>query len=59
MRYEYALTDKGLSLIPVVKALTLWGQDNIESRETIVAIKDGVEAMTRPVSVDLALLTKS
>ena len=58
VRYEYALTDKGLSLIPVVKALTLWGQANIESRETIVAIKDGVETMTRPVSVDLALLSK-
>ena len=57
VRYEYELTDKGLSLIPVVKALTLWGQDNIEARETIVAIEDGVETMTRPVSVDLALLS--
>lgn len=59
VRYEYELTDKGLSLIPVVKALTLWGQDHIEARETIVAIEDGVERMTRPVSVDLALLTKN
>lgn len=58
VRHEYALTDKGLSLIPVVKALTLWGQDNIDSRETIVAVEDGVEKLTRPVSVDLALLTQ-
>ena len=59
VRHEYALTEKGLSLIPVVKSLTLWGQDNIEARETIVAVEDGVERMTRPVSVDLALLSGS
>ncbi|MEQ9586782.1 MAG: helix-turn-helix domain-containing protein [Parvibaculaceae bacterium] len=58
IRYEYALTAIGLSLIPVVKALTLWGQEHIDATETIVAIENGVERMTRPVSVDLALLTQ-
>ena len=59
VRYEYALTEKGLSLIPVMKALTLWGQKHIDATETIVATENGVEKMTRPVSVDPALLLDS
>lgn len=55
-RYAYHLTEKGLSLIPVMKAMTLWGQEHVENTETIVAIKDGEEVMTRPVSVDVSLL---
>ena len=56
VRYEYSLTEAGLTLIPVLKAFTLWGQKHIGSTETIIAVEDGVERMTRPVAVDPALL---
>lgn len=56
VRYEYSLTEAGLTLIPVLEAFTLWGQKHIGSTETIIAVEDGVERMTRPVAVDPALL---
>ncbi|MCE7997604.1 MAG: helix-turn-helix transcriptional regulator [Rhodobiaceae bacterium] len=59
LRHEYELTEKGLALLPALKALTLWGQAHIDERETIVAVKDGVQSMTRPVAVDLAWLEVS
>lgn len=59
LRHEYELTEKGLALIPALKALTLWGQAHIDATETIVEVKDGVQTMTRPVSVDLAWLDVS
>ncbi|GAA3938205.1 helix-turn-helix domain-containing protein [Litoribacillus peritrichatus] len=52
VRYQYALAEKGMALIPAIKEIVLWGQKYIDSTITIVQEVDGVETMTRPVSVD-------
>ena len=56
VRYQYTLTKKGLGLLPALKAITLWGQENIDSTIEIVSNINGVETLTRPVSVDVSLL---
>ncbi|WP_421998728.1 winged helix-turn-helix transcriptional regulator [Roseovarius confluentis] len=59
VRYEYALTDKGLSLILGHEASPSGARNTSMPTETIVATENGVEKMTRPVSVDPALLLDS
>ncbi len=36
LRYRYSLTPKGLALIPTLKAVTLWGQEYIESTVKVI-----------------------
>ncbi len=36
VRYQYSLTNKGRALIPALKAITLWGQEHIESAEKVI-----------------------
>ncbi len=40
VRFQYSLTPKGLALIPALKAVTLWGQEYIESAAKVVDVKD-------------------
>lgn len=47
-RYQYLLTEKGLTLIPAIKAMTLWGQEHIESTIEVVKVSNGVETLVAP-----------
>lgn len=51
VRYQYLLADKGMDLLPAIKEIVLWGQKHIDHTLEIVKVVDGVESMTRPVSV--------
>ncbi|GAA5444703.1 hypothetical protein Misp06_02893 [Microbulbifer sp. NBRC 101763] len=51
IRYQYQLTDKGLTLIPILKAMTTWGQEHIESTITVLKIENGKEVFVPPETV--------
>lgn len=53
-RYQYLLTEKGLALIPAIKAMTLWGQEHIESTIEVVKVSNGVESLVAPGEYTLA-----
>ncbi|MAZ86511.1 MAG: transcriptional regulator [Cellvibrionaceae bacterium] len=52
VRYHYQLAEKGMDLLPAIKQIVLWGQKHIDHTIEIVSVVDGVERMSRPVSVD-------
>jgi len=52
IRYQYQLADKGMDLLPALKEIVLWGQKHIDHTVEIVEAVNGVESMTRPVSID-------